>query len=75
MWKIRKKIKKSKFLVVAILLGALLLTGKRAHIVFCAIALFAVYWYYNSKQNRVLKTMRLIVFVLCGKVTVKLMCM
>lgn len=41
--------------------GALLLVGKRAHLVFSIVAMFAVYWVVNSdrKQSRIFKFLRL----------------
>ena len=53
-----EKKKNSKYLIVCLLiLGALLLIGKRAHLVFSVAAAFGVYWLSNDKDkvNRLIK--------------------
>ncbi|HHX57451.1 MAG TPA: hypothetical protein GX710_05485 [Clostridiales bacterium] len=58
-----EKKKNSKYLIVCLLiLGALLLIGKRAHLVFSVAAAFGVYWLSNDKDkvNRLIKLLGIV---------------
>lgn len=62
----REKKNKIKDLIICFLiLGALLLIGKRAHLVFSVAAAFCVYWLCNNKDkvNRFLKVMGVVIIV------------
>lgn len=62
-----KQDNKNRFLLVLFLI-ALLMTGKRAHLLFGVMAVFVLYFYTKSKEkaaNRWIKTIGVILLVLC----------
>lgn len=61
-----RKIKKRQVLIVGLLAAALLLTGKRAHIIFAGAAFFVMYWYHSEKKTRLLKTLRIMIAGICA---------
>ena len=59
----KKKRKQVAYIALLLITGALLLIGKRAHLVFSIAAAFAVYWLSNSNNRsaRIFKILRIII--------------
>lgn len=64
------RVKKHQILLVILMGAALLLTGKRGHIIFTAAAVFAIYWYYNEKKMRLLNAIRFLITGACVAVVI-----